>query len=170
MPRLIQPSEKFKESFIENVKEFQAEDRHLEENLEELIKDFGNRVQDLLDETDPSKLKPGRVPMTVLWLVDNGEYIGRISIRHELNENLLHWGGHIGYEIRPARQKQGYGKLILKLGLERAKKLGLQKVLVSCDEDNMASKKIIESNGGVFENTVDVDGRPKKILRFWISL
>lgn len=170
MPYLISPSETFKQSFIENVKEFHAEGRHLEENIEELIKDFGKRVQELLDEKDPSKLKPGRVPATVLWLVEGNEYIGRISIRHELNENLLHWGGHIGYEIRPSRQKQGNGRLILKLGIEKAKELGLKKVLVTCDEDNEASKKIIEGNGGVFDNAVDVEGRPKKNLRYWITI
>jgi Acetyltransferase (GNAT) domain len=93
---------------------------------------------------DRSKLKPGIVPGSDFWLIDNNEFIERLSLRYELNEFLLKMGEHIGYEIRPSKRKRGYGAEILRLGLQKAKELGLQRVLVTCDEDNIGSKKIIE--------------------------
>ncbi len=87
-----------------------------------------------------------------------------------MNEFLLMMGGHIGYEIRPSRRKQGYGTEILRLGLEKAKELGLQRVLVTCDEDNIGSKKIIEHNGGKFENAIVMEGDTVKKLRYWIDI
>ena len=103
-------------------------------------------------------------------MIDKNAFIGRLSLRHELNEFLLKIGGHIGYEIRPSRRKQGYGTEILRLGLEKAKELGLHRVLVTCDEDNIGSKKIIEHNGGKFENSIEIDGDKVKKLRYWIDL
>jgi predicted acetyltransferase len=91
-------------------------------------------------------------------------------LRHELNERLLQMGGHIGYEIRPSRRRQGYGKLILKYGLEQAKAFGLERVLLTCDEDNLGSRKIIESNGGRLEKIIEVEGWPEQVCRYWIYL
>ena len=115
-------------------------------------------------------LPPGWVAETVLWLVDNDIFIGRASIRHSLNEHLLKIGGHIGYFIRPSMRRRGYGKSILNLALIEAKKMGLQKVLVTCDETNTGSRKIIEANGGVLENIVEngLDMPPKR--RYWITI
>ena len=132
--------------------------------------DIAAFVQELHEKKHRSKLKPGIVPGSDFWLIDNNEFIGGLSLRHELNENLLKIGGHIGYEIRPSKRRQGYGTEILRLGLEKAKELGLQKVLVNCDEDNIGSKKIIEHNGGVLENAIDIEGDPVKKLRYWIDI
>jgi len=100
--------------------------------------------------------------------VEGDEYIGRLDIRHHLTEHLRQIGGHIGYGIRPSKRRQGYGRLILKLGLEKAKEMGIEKVLVTCDVTNVGSRKIIEANGGVMENEIQVDGSPDK-ARFWIQ-
>ena len=107
------------------------------------------------------------MPATALWLVDNGEFIGSLSLRHRLNENLLKMGGHIGYSIRPSARKRGYGTKILELALPIAKSLGIDKVLVTCDDDNTGSAKIIEKNGGVLENKVEHEGKLKR--RYWIE-
>ncbi len=167
---LAEPSVAYRDSFIQSVREFQAEGRQLYYNLNSLTDDFGSFVQELQDQKDRSKLKPGRVPGSDFWLIDESEFIGRLSLRHELNEHLLKIGGHIGYEIRPSKRRQGYGTEILRLGLEKARESGLRRVLVTCDEDNIASKKIIEHNGGMFENAIEMERDPVRKLRYWIDI
>lgn len=167
---LTEPSIAYRDSFIQSVREFQAEGRHLRYDLNSITTDFGAFVQKLYDQKDRAKLKPGKVPGSDFWLVDNNEFIGRLSLRYELNENLLKVGGHIGYEIRPSKRRQGYGTEILRLGLEKARELDLHKVLVTCDEDNIGSKKIIEHNGGKLENAIEIEGDPVKKLRYWINI
>ena len=167
---LAEPSVTYRDTFIQSVHEFQTEGRLLNYDLNDLTNDFSAFVQELHDAKDRSKLKPGRVPASDFWLIDKNEFIGRLSIRHVLNEFLLKMGGHIGYEIRPSRRKQGYGTEILGLGLEKAKELGLRRVLVTCDEDNIGSKKIIEHNGGQFENAIEMEGDTVKKLRYWIDI
>jgi len=167
---LAEPSVAYRDSFIQAVREFQAEGRQLHYDLKSLSGDFGAFVQSLHDLKDRSKLKPGWVPGSDFWLIDGDEFVGRLSVRHELNEQLLLFGGHIGYEIRPSKRKQGYGKEILRLGLEKARELGLHRVLVTCDEDNIGSKKIIEHNGGKLENALEIEGEPVRKLRYWIDI
>ena len=96
------------------------------------------------------------------------DFIGVISLRAYLNEHLLAYDGHIGYGIHPKHRKKGYAKVMLKLALDIYKKRQILKVLVTCNEENIASKKVIESCHGVLENKVyKTDGY---ILRYWISL
>ena len=172
MPSLTRPSEAYKDSYIEALREFQAEGRYLNLDISALVEDFGSFVKDLLRRSDRPTQDPGLVPETIWWLIDRDEYIGRVSIRHELTEDLLRHGGHIGYDIRPSKRLRGYGKLILKLALEKAKEMGFVRVLVTCNSDNIGSKKIIEANGGVLEDEVEVclDGRTRKKLRYWIRI
>lgn len=167
---LAEPSAAYRDSFIEAVREFQVEGRQLHYDLNSITADFSAFVQSLHDLKDRSKLKPGWVPGSDFWLIDDDEYIGRLSLRHELNEQLLLFGGHIGYEIRPSKRMQGYGREILRLGLEKARVLGLCRVLVTCDEDNIGSKKIIEHNGGKLENALEIEGEPVRKLRYWIDI
>jgi predicted acetyltransferase len=167
---LAEPSVLYQDSFIQSVREFQAEGRQLQYDLYSINADFGAFVQKLHDKKDRAKLNPGIVPGSDFWLIDDNEFIGRLSLRYELNENLLKVGGHIGYEIRPSKRRQGYGTELLRLGLEKARELGLHRVLVTCDEDNIGSRKIIEHNGGLFENAIQIEGNPVKKLRFWIDI
>jgi predicted acetyltransferase len=170
LPLLTEPSVTFQDSFIQSVREFQAEGPQLHYDLKGITSDFGAFVQELHDKKDRAKLKPGIVPGSDFWLIDDNEFIGGLSLRHELNENLLKMGGHIGYEIRPSKSRQGYGTQTLRLGLEKARELGLRRVLITCDEDNIGSKKIIEHNGGMFENAIEIEGDPVRKLRYWIEI
>ena len=96
-------------------------------------------------------------------------FIGWLDIRHSLTEHLREIGGHIGYAIRPSERGKGYGNKILELALPKAQELGIKDVLITCDADNTPSAKIIEKNGGVFENIKTTsDGVPKR--RYWINL
>jgi predicted acetyltransferase len=83
---------------------------------------------------------------------------------------FLRVGGHIGYLIRPSERLHGYGKEMLRLGLQKARQFGLTRVLVTCDENNISSQKVIEYNGGRFENSILVEGSPVRKLRYWIDL
>lgn len=95
--------------------------------------------------------------------------VGVIDLRHSLDTPALSlWAGHIGYSVRPGERRKGYAKKMLALNLENCKKLGLKRVMVCCYDDNITSEKTIIANGGVYEKTVDVDGRKTK--RYWINI
>lgn len=104
------------------------------------------------------------VPFTELWMVEGEVYLGRISLRHELNELLYSWGGHIGYAVRPGARGHGYALAALTAMLERCRARGIDPVLVTCDPDNVPSRRTIERAGGVYEDT-----REGK-RRYWIPL
>ena len=163
--KLIAPSIEFKDSFLESVKGIVADGNvhFLRTAIDE--NNFQQYCDTLIGYRSGIGLPEGYVNETVLWLIDGGEHIGNLSLRHELTEHLLKIGGHIGYIISPKHRGKGYGTKILALGLKEAAKLDIEKVLVTCDKTNTASAKIIEKNGGVLENEVAdemVDG--KKVL------
>lgn len=110
------------------------------------------------------------VPSSEFWLVKGRRILGRISVRHRLNANLEIEGGHIGYDVRPSERRKGYGSLMLKLALDKARKLGLKRVLITCDTDNIASAKIIEKNGGIFERHDISPMSGKQLNQYWIEL
>jgi len=112
----------------------------------------------------------GWVPATFLVARVAGEIVGRTSIRHSLNPWLARWGGHIGYGVRPAFRRRGYATEILRQSLVIAKAIGLDKALICCDEDNVASAAVIERCGGVLEGPVPGEsGSPAK-RRYWVNL
>ncbi len=104
----------------------------------------------------------GWVTSTLLWMVDDDEVVGRISLRHALTPWLLEVGGHVGYAVRPSARRRGHATRAVALVLPVAAARGIEQVLVTCDETNVASRKVIEANGGVLE-----DVRNEK-MRFWI--
>jgi predicted acetyltransferase len=99
-------------------------------------------------------LAEGRVPMTLLAADVGGTIVGRTAIRHRLNEFLAHEGGHIGYAVIPGRRRRGYGTEILRQSLEVARSLGLERVLITCDDSNVGSATVIERSGGVLDSVV----------------
>lgn len=173
MVRLILPSVRYKKSFIQAVKEFKKENNwyvlSVDMPVDEVAGNFSAYVQRVKNLSKGIGLVKGYVPEMVYWLVNGEKFIGRVSIRHRLTKHLRLIGGHIGYEIRPTERKKGYGKKILELTLPKARKLGIAKALVTCDATNIASQKIIEHCGGVFEDAKPQGkGKPEK-LRFWIG-
>jgi predicted acetyltransferase len=95
--------------------------------------------------------------------------VGIIDFRHHINHPILSvWGGHIGYSVRPNERKKGYAKEMLRQDLQKCKDYGVDKVLITCNYDNIASEKTILANGGVFEKDIYVDGNRMK--RYWIQL
>lgn len=98
----------------------------------------------------------------------DNKVVGMVNLRYELNDYLLAFGGHIGYSVLPEERQQGYAKEILALSLKKYADLAINRVLVTCDQKNAASKKTIMANGGVLENEVEADGRITQ--RYWIEL
>lgn len=118
------------------------------------------------EDTVPEGLVPSS---TYLGVREKDNYIvGMIDIRHYLNEYLTQVGGNIGYGIRKTERNKDYAKQMLKLALEKCKELKIKKVLITCDEDNIASEKVILSANAKLEDIRNVDGENKK--RFWIDL
>jgi predicted acetyltransferase len=143
-------------------------------NPQQIKGDFNRFLRHLQIQQDRNKISPDLVPSTEYWLIDGDEhsgiYLGTLSLRHELNDMLMRVGGHIGYQIRPSQRRRGYGQELLRLGLQKTRLLDLTRVLVTCDENNIGSQKVIEYNGGLLENSVSVEGSPVRKLRYWIDL
>ena len=110
------------------------------------------------------------VPNTFFVGIVKGKVIGRLSIRHKLNDFLKQIGGHIGYCVIPSQQKHGYATEMLKQSLDYARLLGLDKVLITCDTDNIGSMNVIKNNDGVYENTSDDPNLKIQKNRYWIDL
>ncbi|MCL6442157.1 MAG: GNAT family N-acetyltransferase [Alicyclobacillus sp.] len=104
------------------------------------------------------------VPQTTYWLTVDGKLVGMGKLRHYLNDNLRKSGGHIGYAIRPSERGKGYGNIILKELLNKAKEKGILEVLLTCNEDNILSRKVIEANHGLLESVLD--GK----CRYWVKM
>ena len=118
------------------------------------------------------ELPEGYVPCTFLVGVVGDEIVGRLSLRHTLNAFLAEFGGHVGYGVAPAHRRRGYGSALLRAALPLAARLGIERLLLTCDEDNAGSIRIIEANGGLFERltAMDLQRVPVPMRRYWIDL
>ena len=127
-------------------------------------------LEELKKRSSEATVPEGLVPSsTYLGVREKANYIvGMIDIRHYLNEYLTQVGGNIGYSVRKTERNKGYAKQMLKLALEKCKELKMKKILITCDEDNIASEKVILSANAKFEDIRNIDGENKK--RFWIDL
>ena len=130
----------------------------------------GKPYEQWLEETITHRttVPEGWVPATLYYLVDGeGHVAGALDLRHYLNDGL-YYGGHIGYGMSPPYRGRGWAPLMLALGLEKAKALGIHRALVTCNDDNLPSARTIEACGGVLENVVLEEGKP--LRRYWIDL
>lgn len=173
--KLIDPDEKYldgyKQAYLMSL-QMVKQGKMKEHDVMFYNPDEKDVIRVLYDHRDPSKLKKGHVLSYDYFFVDGENFLGRISVRTSLTEELSKIGGNIGYGINPLFWNNGYGNEILKLGLEKVKELGLKKVLITCDDDNIASAKIIEKNGGVLEDIVrnNVAGEEISTRRYWVDL
>ncbi len=167
MTELVPPDLRWHESWAATLAEFDGDFPHgsgCPPEGQPLDRDScAALVTDLLRYgDDAAELPDHRVHCDYFWIVDGGEVIGFLALRHRLNDYLLREGGHIGYSVRPSRRREGHATRALALALPRAASLGLEEVLVTCDEDNDGSRLVIERAGGVLED-VRVGKR-----RYWI--
>jgi predicted acetyltransferase len=176
VPAFQAPDVNVHQSFLAAMAEFQAEGRGAPDDDSMVggeIRTWSGRWADpavfaeytawlRADSLEESPRRDGFVPCTNLWWTDGDEYIGRLAIRHRLTPWLREQGGHIGYDVRPAARRRGHATAMLAAALPIARALGIDRVLVTCDADNVGSQRTIEKNGGAFE-----DQRANK-LRYWI--
>ena len=133
--------------------------------------DFKEFLLELEKSKNIKDKKPYLVNQTTYMMFDeNNRVLGGVNIRHELNDNLLKHGGHIGTLIRPSERKKGYATLMISLALEKCKELGIDKVLITCREENIGSKKAIEKNGGEYENSYYDEQNNFTYRRYWINI
>ncbi len=129
-------------------------------------RDFDNYLAHLGVTSDEA----GLVPDSTFFCLDEERdmFVGAVNIRHRLNAGLLRNGGHIGDGVRPSQRRRGIATAMIALALKECEKLGLSRVLMVCDRENVGSAKSIRSNGGVLENEIEVDGVVEQ--RYWITL
>jgi predicted acetyltransferase len=164
---LVEPTPELREAFLDMAQEFRAlgDDRY-----GDAIEDFDAFLRRCLDASRGVGLRPGIVPSTSLWLVLDGQSVLAVSnLRHHLTAELERFGGHIGYAVRPSQRRKGYGTALLAMTLEVARKRGLARVLVTCDDDNVGSARIIEKNGGVRDAMGTNPRSGKPLRRYWIE-
>jgi predicted acetyltransferase len=162
---LENPSLKHKERYLEYIKEWKDtkivpySSRLNGSTYEEWL------LEKQLQESEATVSKE-HVPASTFLFMDDEVIVGCVNIRHKLNQKLLETGGHIGYGIKPSKRNMGFAAIMLKLALIESKKMGIKRVLITCDDDNLASKSTIESCGGIYENKFfDND---HYVLRYWI--
>ncbi|TNH21510.1 GNAT family N-acetyltransferase [Micromonospora orduensis] len=130
---------------------------------------FAAWVRRVNEQADPGTLlAEGQVRCTHRWIVEDDRVLGGIALRHELNDVLLRGAGHVGYGIRPSARRRGLATWALGRMLGEARAIGLDRVLIVCAADNVASARTIERHGGVLEDVRDTELGPTR--RYWVSL
>jgi predicted acetyltransferase len=168
--RLIEPTAELGTEFLSMIDDYRAAGEERYQHLRALVvHDFTEYIHRIEAASRSVGLEPGAVPQTTFWLVRGNTIVGTSRLRHYLTPDLEREGGHIGYDVRPAERKKGYGTLLLALTLEKARELGPRRVLVTCDTDNVGSARMIEKNGGRLENEEISPESGKLVSRYWID-
>jgi predicted acetyltransferase len=158
-PVLAFPTMSVMDSFLAGTRDMCVEEGTATDWLDQVAADFGTLV------TVRSAIRRmWGVPVTELWYTDADRYIGTVMIRHELTPELRHDGGHIGYHVVPRERRRGHATAMLARALDFCENLGLTQVLITCEEGNLGSRRVIEANAGV------LDSNAGGILRYWIDL
>jgi predicted acetyltransferase len=174
MPELVRPTVRLRDSWLASRAEWgrgvhqDGSGLHPEDDLD-TVAGFSAWVTRLIDEEDPSiPVAPGRVHCDYRWIVEDDTYLGAIALRHALTDFLLRAGGHVGYGVRPAARGRGLAAWAVRAILPRARDLGLERLLVTCADSNLASARTIENVGGVLEDVRETELGLTR--RYWIAV
>lgn len=166
--KLIKAELKYKDKIIDMLEEWHATGERI---IPFAIgsKDYHD-FEKYCDNLEIKDTSTGRVPDSTFFCldIDRDIIVGAVNIRHYLNESLKVTGGHMGDGVRPSERRKGYATEMIRLALLECKKLGIDRVLMTCDKDNIGSSKSIINNGGVLENELEIDGVVKQ--RYWIDI
>lgn len=170
MFKLVKPTLSMEKEYVDYITEWEATEEKIVPNAAKRDSmSFKELVTKWKEYESERMYEKGLVPSSMYFLIDNHNKIyGAIDIRHELNDYLLQYGGHIGYGIRPSQRRKGYASQMLTLALPIVKELGISKALITCDKNNTGSAKTIMNNGGILENEV-ING-DEITQRYWIEL
>ena len=171
--KLIKLSKNYYKQLQEMIDEWRIdqETNHTNHSPYAIFKNDYHDFDYYLEHLEIKEETNGKVPASVFFLLDEERNIllGAVNIRHYLNESLLKYAGHIGDGIRPSERGKGYGTKLISLALEECKKLGINKVLMVCNKENIASAKTIINNGGILENEI-LSEKGTIEQRYWINL
>jgi predicted acetyltransferase len=168
---LIEPDLQYKNAYYRYCESFRAAGEPARALEELAFKNFPAFIKRLKDYSMGSGFTVGFVRVNAYWLARADQTIvGNSNLRHRLTPSLEDLGGHIGYTISPLERHKGNGTLLLQLTLEKAKEMGLEKVLITCDADNTASAGVIINNGGVLASQSVSIQTGKLTSRYWIEL
>lgn len=169
--KLILPSTEYKTQIMDYKREFieNEEGIHVPSSLRS-SKSFEEWYKSIFDNLKEETVGKGLVPAATYIAISTDDYrlIGMISVRYRLNDSLLNYGGHIGYSVRKSDRNKGYATEMVALALKECIKLGIDRVLITCDKDNIASAKTIINNGGILEN--EIQEGEEIVQRYWIEL
>lgn len=168
--QVVRPAERYRETFLRALREFRDEGLPwwLGADLDTAERDFAAFVNKKLAERD--RRTETSVQKTHLWAVADEQFVGRIAIHHELNDALRVAGGHVGYDTVPSFRRRGVATEMLRQALPWARALGLTEVLLTCDDTNAASIRVIEKNGGSLRETKRSDAGGALKRYYWIRL
>lgn len=170
--KLVIPNEKYLDDVEAYKEEFLAINSSMDGCGPLRYYDAKEWLEEIKKYTKEETLPEGKVIATQFLFVreSDNRIIGLIQVRHYFSEYLRLYGGNIGYSIRPSERRKGYAKEMLKMVLPFCKEIGLEKVLITCLEENEASRRTILANGGVYENTIYNKDENQYFQRYWISL
>ena len=147
------------------LQEFPAEENGFTNSAKGLLtRQFPAYLRKLQQDASGENLPKNRVPQTTFWFMRGDYPVGIIKLRHYLNDALRSQGGHVGYGIRPSERGKGLGRSMLKSILPEARKLSLDKLLITCFESNKPSRRMVEAVGGELERTEN------GVCYYWIEL
>lgn len=157
-PWLARPTVAVRDSYLAGMRAICAEDRTSRDWLDKASEDFGRFAA---ERAGPRRMWD--VPVTELWYLREPDYIGSVVIRHELTASLRYDGGNVGYHVVPACRRQGHATAMLGAACDWCRNEGMTRLLLTCQPDNVASRRVIEANGGVLDSADDS-------LRYWVTL
>lgn len=176
MFKLVQPSLEYADEFLHLVREYQT--LAIPDQFQAITFLYDPDVNhatlaDLIARrqanTNAANLPAHLVPSTDFWLFADDMIVGVSSLRHYLNAKLENHGGHIGYNVRPSQRGKGYATKLLALTLNEARSMGINRILITCHRDNIASAAVIRNNGGILASEGIADDTGEPVLRFWIT-
>ena len=170
---LLRPTSEYASQIIEYRQEFLDAGDSMDgtgplrrfENPEEYIKICA-------EYEDPEKVPSNLVPATQFFFIrkSDNKLVGMIQVRHRFNDYLEKYAGNIGYSVRPSERRKGYAKEMLEMVLPFCRKIGIDKVMITCIDGNIGSEKTILANGGIYESTIHEPNSDRNLKRFWITL
>jgi predicted acetyltransferase len=159
VPYLNVPTETVRDSFVEAALDLRDEGWLPEFPVDEVAANFDDYVRRILNDKEF-----WGVPISTLWYIDGPCYLGTVIIRHRLTSELVRNGGHIGYHVAPRYRRRGHATAMLAAAITYCHSaLGIAQILITCNQSNIASRRVIESNGGVLENILEDE------CRYWVS-
>lgn len=164
---LAKPAQKYEKSFKKYVLAYKdTADSYYYDKYKKALENFDEYVKDLEDNSKGINIPENWVPTSAFWLIDDNEVVGVVRVRHREAGTA----GHIGYDISPDFRNKGYGTKILELSLNEVSKLGINDIIVTCNTENSASRKIIEKNGGKLLGTIFDEEENENLFKYIIII